>query len=216
MNQIPESLAKEIAYCEGAQSFSPGSTRSSWGADLQEFADAFAARNAYEDEFLRAEEAYEEEFSAWQGREATDPEEMNRLEMIMETARRLMDAATVYMDECYEFAIDRSYELAALKAQDMLVSPTDLCEQIVAKEVLNDDQIAVIYDCEVAAQIVRHLKEWKVLDVIDLDMTVNGAKDGWVINGQEQHAYAACRQFDDEANPSWVMIDILTSRITRL
>ena len=60
---------------------------------------------------------------------------------------------------------------------------------------------------------IAPLIDWMRARGITVDGASNGARDGYVVTAREAIAYATCREWERDVDPTWVEVDLLTGDV---
>jgi len=112
------------------------------------------------------------------------------------------DLALTDFVEAARVAVDKQYELTEIVARRANVF--DAREAIINK-----------YNVEPNAETIEQLLEEVRNFDWNVDDTINGNRDGFVINAQEAYFYATCRRFDTYEDPRYVTFDLATGEVQR-
>ena len=103
--------------------------------------------------------------------------------------------------------------IAAAKAEAIRLA-TIVARRIAADAVytltewIDDDRVPDDIDA------IAPLIEWMRDTGVTVDMASNGARDGCEVTERVAVAYATCREWDREADATWVEVDLLTGEVT--
>jgi hypothetical protein len=84
----------------------------------------------------------------------------------------------------------------------------DLVDVDVLAEALRDRDIDLPDDIDTVPAAVT----WCRANGVTIDQAVNGARDGWIIDGSRAEVYASCRPLDED-DASYVVVDALTGHV---
>jgi len=136
----------------------------------------------------------------------------------LETAIQFRDEASDY-EEWAERQI--AYDLTLTDFVEAARVATDkqyeLTETVARRANIFDAREAIInkYNVEPNAETIEQLLEEVRNFGWNVDDTINGNRDGIVLNDQEAYSYATCRRFDSYEDPGYVTFDLETGEVQR-